>query len=109
MENGKQIRVYYIGKNPKVPSHIILREICSDDLGKTWYFGRLGTEISYEVMPGTGINAVVLPANENDQLRVYFSYADSVSLAVAWMPIVGDPHDMDWNIAPNLYPASGPW
>jgi hypothetical protein len=87
-----------------------LREIWSDDLGKSWDYGHLGAPEDgkyYNVMQGSGINAVVVP--NSFQLRVYFSSDDSGCLAVAWMPIVGDVHSGDWNLAPNLYKIDGPW
>ena len=110
----KKIRVYFVGKNPKNTKKICLREICSDDLGATWTYGLLGSADegrgkSYAVMPGSGINAVVLPAPENKyELRVYFTYDDQESLAVAWMPDDND-HKGDWNLAPNLYSVNKPW
>lgn len=105
-----QIHVYYVGQNPKNPSKLTMREIWSDDLGATWEYGHLGGPDKgkyYSVMAGSAINAIVLLGK--NELRVYFTSADSQSLAVVWMPAAGDPHAGDWNVAQNLYPVDKPW
>ncbi|OAL46468.1 hypothetical protein IQ07DRAFT_634723 [Pyrenochaeta sp. DS3sAY3a] len=108
--NNTQIRVYYVADNPKVPDENILKEIASDDLGKTWFYGALGREkdgVSYSVSLGSGINAVYLPGV--NQFRVYFTKVDEASLAVAYMPAGPDYAKGDWNCAPHLREINKPW
>lgn len=102
-----------MGKNPKNAKKNIVREIVSDDLGKTWGYGALGGPNNgklYTVMQGSGLNATVLPGKEPGkfELRVYFTSDDSASLAVAWMPLDKD-HAGDWNLAEHLYSIDRAW
>ncbi|KAF2102890.1 hypothetical protein NA57DRAFT_71875 [Rhizodiscina lignyota] len=105
--NEKQMRVYYVAKNPDNKKQPILKEIWSDDVGTTWKYGALGDDMKYSVMQGSGINAVVLPGT--NELRVYFTSDTNRSLAVAWMPAIGDLHAGDWNLAAKLRSVKDSW
>ncbi|OAL47285.1 hypothetical protein IQ07DRAFT_646889 [Pyrenochaeta sp. DS3sAY3a] len=109
------LRVYYVAENPKDSDDNILREIASEDLGKTWFSGVLGAKngVIYSVLQGSGINAVVLPGivDNTNELRVYFTIKNEQCLAVTWMPLSVESkgHENDWNIASRLRSIDEPW
>lgn len=79
-------------------------------MGATWTYGVLGRKdgVLYSVLQGSGINAVVLPGpNSTNELRVYFTKREEESLAVAYMPLVGNTNN--WDIASRLRSVDEPW
>ena len=101
-----KLRVYYVGASPDGRSPI-LKELWSNDDGKTWSFGRLGdpkTISNYTVYNGSGINAVVMTVDDKPQLHVYFSKKEEKRLSIAYMPLTGNPNAGDWLIAQAVGP-----